>query len=332
MTRTRLLQNAVAALAVLATVAATGCGGSGDDGVAPSEAPVVLATTGIWADVTRNLACDGEVRVEALMPDGADPHAFEPSLADRARLESASLVVANGLGLEETLEDTLDAAESSGRTIFRVGDHVAPLLAERDDVDAEEGGEEHAGADAQEDEHAHEGEDPHIWLDPQRVLAVLPTLAEALVAEGGAPRGSVERCLRDYRATLRGLDEEVFSELNAIRPERRVLVTNHDALRYFAERYGFEVLGTVIPSPSSLAATNPAELERLAGAIADTGVPAIFSEAQHTQDDIAALARRVGDVEVVTLHTGSLGPPESGADTYTGLIRTDAALIAGALR
>jgi zinc/manganese transport system substrate-binding protein len=105
-------------------------------------------------------------------------------------------------------------------------------------------------------------------------------------------------------------------------------VTNHDALGYFADRYGFEVLGSVIPAPSTLAQTSPAQLEELAKTVEQAGVPTIFSEAQHSDADVQALAQRVGNVDVATLFTGSLGEPDSGAETYTGLVRANAKIIA----
>ncbi len=114
-------------------------------------------------------------------------------------------------------------------------------------------------------------------------------------------------------------------------PDRRLLVTNHDALGYFADRYGFEILGTVLPGTSTLAEASPAELERLAADIESAGVPAIFAEALESTDEAAALADDLG-VDVVTLYTDSLGDDGSGAETYAELMRYDATAIADAAR
>jgi zinc/manganese transport system substrate-binding protein len=114
--------------------------------------------------------------------------------------------------------------------------------------------------------------------------------------------------------------------------DRRVLVTNHDALGYFADRYGFEVVGTVIPGISTQAAADAADFAALATTVRDRGVPAIFAETTSSTALADALAAEVGrDVAVVTLYTGSLGPPDSGADTYVGMLETDAHRIADAL-
>jgi zinc/manganese transport system substrate-binding protein len=286
------------------------CGGGDDsEAGAAGSTPLVVATTGIWSDVVSNVACDGLARVEAVIPSGADPHAFDPSLADRGRLESASLVVANGLRLEEALEDTLDAVEGNGQPVFRVADHVATISATTGD----------------------QGADPHVWLDPTRVSAALAPLGDALVEHAGLDRAAVDACISAYQEQLAALDAEVAASLSRVPEGDRTLVTNHDALAYFADRYGFEVLGTVIPAPSTLAETNPAQLEELAEAVEQAGVRTVFSESQHSDADVVALADRVGDVEVTTLHTGSLGESGSGAETYIGLLRSNAQLIASGL-
>ena len=297
---------------LIAVVAA--CGGDTTTGQDSTRSivgtPSIVATTSIWADVTSNLACDGLAEIETVIPIGGDPHSFEPSLQDRELLENADLIVANGLLLEESLEDTMDAAEEQGTPVFRFADQMTPL----ESADAE-----------------HVNGDPHVWFDPTRVAAALPTLRDALVERAGLDAARVDECLDGYQLAIADADRQVAAALEAIPTDRRKLVTNHEALSYFADHYGFEVLGAVIPSPSTLAETNPADLQELVRLIEDSHVPAIFAEAQHSSVEADALAEAVGDVEVVTLFTDSLGPAESGADTYLGLLSTDARLIVDAL-
>ncbi len=181
------------------------------------------------------------------------------------------------------------------------------------------------------DDHAHGSEDPHVWMDPHRVAEALPVLAQALTADAGLDPAAVEACLNSYRAELEAVDAEIAAKVEQLPAESRKLVTNHDAFGYYAARYGFEVIGTVIPSLSSMAEANPAGLEELAEIIEHEGIKAIFAETQHSGDDIQALAAHVGDVDVVTLYTGSLGPPGSGAETYTGYLRTNTDLIVDSL-
>ena len=320
--RPRRRRDVLAVIGLASALALVGgaCGGDGT-GSGGGEGPVILVTTSIWADVVSAVACDPETTVETLVPIGADPHTYEPSLADRGALEDAALVVANGLGLEAGLDDTLSAVEEAGTPVFRLADHVDTLAvstaAARDEGSGDDG-------------HDHEGDNPHIWFDPTRVSIAVGPLADELV-EVGVDRDAVGRCLADHRQELAELDARVEEILAPIDPQDRLLVTNHDSLVYFADRYDFEVIGTIIPAASTLAETNPAQLEELAQLVDDLDVPAVFAEAQTSTADAEALADRVGGVEVVTLHTGTLAGPGSGAESYAQLMVTDAELIAAAL-
>ena len=419
--RGRLL--AVSVVAATALIAA-GCGddssengaGTGDG----SDQPTILATTGIWSDVVSNIACDGLAEVQALIPVGGDPHAYEPSLQDRARMERADLVVANGLALEEGLEDTLEAVADSGTPVFEFAEAVEAIPftfevghgdeddhgdddhghddhadddhadddhgdedadddhgdedadddhaddhgdddhadddhgdedadddhgdedadddhaddhGDDDHADDDHGDDDHSDEDAEEDGHGHDhsGGDPHVWFDPLRVINALSTLADVLKSDVGLDADAVDACLVDYDAELEAMHAEMEELVSQIPPEHRKLITNHDAYAYFADRYGFEVVGTVIPSAGTMAQASPAQLEELAQTIEHEEVRAIFAETQHSSEDAKALADRVGTIEIVTLHTGSLGAPGSGADTYIGFMRTNVGLIVEAL-
>ena len=337
------------ALAVLAAVAlcASSCGGDpqGEDASPAAPAtPTILVTTGIWADVVSNVACGGLADIETLIPVGGDPHGYEPSLQDRARMENAALVVANGLELEEGLEDTLEAVAESGTPVFDFAEGMEPVPFAfegghhgeeeegHDEDDDEDGHDEDEGHDEDDDEDGHgSGGDPHVWFDPHRVSEALPGLAGVLTTKVGLDEAAIDACLASYLAELEAVDAEIAIKVEQLPAESRKLVTSHEALGYFADRYGFEVIGTVIPTPSSMAQTNPAQLEELAEIIEHEGIKAIFAETLHSVDDVKALASRVGDVEVVTLYTGSLGPSGSGAETYLGFLSTNADLIVDAL-
>lgn len=327
LSRTRLAALLAVSLPVVAACGGGGAdGGGGDD--TGSDAPTVVATTGIWADITGMVACDGSFDVHTIVPPGGDAHGYEPSLRDREMLDAAALVVANGLGLEELLEDTLERVEAGGVPVIQMAEHAPDPLPAGEHGHGDEEGE----GDAREESeagHDHDGDDPHVWFDPTRVAAALPELADALV-EAGADPAVTDRCLTEAQSTLAALDETVTDILAAVPAERRVLVTNHDALGYFADRYGFEVLGTVLPSTSTLSQASPADLEALGDVIDEAGVPAIFTETLHEGTDAAALAQRLG-VEVVELHTDALGEEGSGAENYAGLLTSDAAAIAAAL-
>ena len=304
----------------LTAVALAACGSDEAATTSQDQIPKVVATTSIWGDITANVACDGLAEVETIIPLGGDPHSFEASLRDRETMEGAVLIVANGLSLEESLADTLDAVEGGGVVVINAADGIdtIPIGASGIENDSH-------------DDDDHSGDDPHVWLDPTRVIATLPTIANAL-AETGIDEGALEVCVADYTDKLQALDEEIETILATVDETDRLLVTNHDSLGYFADRYDFTVVGSVIPSPSTLAETNPAELEELAELIESTQVGAIFAETQHSSSDAQALAARVGDIEVITLRTATLDASGTAGETYVGWLLENARLIAEGLQ
>lgn len=325
---------------------------SSSEGAAPTT---VLATTGIWADVVGNVACAGTIEVDTIIPTDRDPHSFELSIANREQMDSAALIVANGLGLEAGLNESIEAVESSGVPVFFVADHLSTLSLdgsaaahddhndekvegeEMDHADEEghdhEDGHDHADEEGHDhaDGHDHGGADPHVWFDPVRVSDMLPELGDVIAAATGIDQAETDGCVAAYQEQLMAVDTDIADIVDSVAPENRRLVTNHDGFGYFADRYNFEIVGTVIPSNSTLAEANPAQLEELAAAMAAQNVGAIFTEYQGSSQEAEALARLAGDVDVVPLYVGTLGPPESGADSYIGLLRTDATRIADAL-
>ena len=308
----------VAVAALFATsVAACGSGSS-----ASADKPRVIATTTILGDLVSRVAGDS-VDVEVLMPPGADPHEFEASVAQAARIRSASLVVANGLGLEERLEGTLDAAQADGVTVYEVGPELDPQPME------EESG-EHLVAEAEGSGH---GEfDPHVWLDPDRMATAAGLVATRLADATGLDAAPFQERAARYAADAIAAGREADAILAAVPADQRLLVTNHDALGYFARRFNLTILGTVIPGGSTLAEPSAADISALADALATTDVNAVFSENTVSPRLIEAVATEVGrNIIVVELFTDSLGDPGSGADTYAGLITTDATLVANGL-
>lgn len=303
----------VPVLAVALVIA--GCSGSNDDTAGDGCAVGrVVATTTVLGDVVANVVGD-RAEVDVLMPIGADPHGFEASAAQAAGLREAGLIVANGLDLEEGLGDVIEGAEADGVPVFRATEHVDLLPFGDQDGDGHEG-----------------TMDPHIWTDPARMAAVAGALGSALAAlDPGCGDAWLEAAAEEQEGLLE-LDREVERRLDAVPAEMRKLVTNHHSFGYFADRYGFETIGVVVPGGSTLAEPSPADLAELVAVVEESGVPAVFAET--TQP--AVLARAVADelgrgIEVVTLYTGSLGEPGSGAETYEAMMLLDADRIAGAL-
>ena len=322
--RRRRARSAVAVVALVGLVAACG-GDDGNGGAAAGAGDVsVVATTTVLGDITAAVVDCAGGDSATLMPAGVDPHDFAPSSAEVAELVGADLVVANGLDLEAGLQDALDAARRDGAEVLEVAPLVDPIPFGEVGHDDEHADDEHAG-----DEHG--DLDPHVWLD----VARMATAAEVVATELGRLTGATEAfatCGDEVAADLMALDEEVRGLLAQVPAERRVLVTDHEAFGYFAEAYGFEVAGVVVPGGSTLASASSAELAELVDTVEREGVTAVFANAAVPSDLVDALSAEVGDtVSVVELFVGSVGPEGSDAATYQGMMRTNAERIAGAL-
>jgi zinc/manganese transport system substrate-binding protein len=331
MTNPRLRSLFPVALICASTVALAACGDGGADsssGAEGGDAPAVVATTSIWADVTSEVAC-GEVDVTSLIPLGTDAHAYEPSVQDADLLLGAGLIVANGLGLEEGALDAIEAAEADGVPVVELGDQLDPIEGGHTDEEGHAEGEQHADEEGHSDG---EGMDPHVWMDPDRVALAVPLIAEGLKAVDGLPVDAeqIDACAQDYVAELTALSADLDEQFAALTPSQRKLVTNHEALGYLADRFDLEVIGAIIPSTSSLGESNVRDLEELASTMQAEGVTRIYGEVTGSDEVSAALAEQVGSqVEIVELFTESLGEPGSGAETYLEMMRTNGDLIAG---
>ncbi|HXH58831.1 metal ABC transporter substrate-binding protein [Iamia sp.] len=320
----------------LLLAALSGCGDE-DDGESSSaggDRPTVVVTTNILGDVVGDLVGD-EADVTVLMPAGADPHDFQLSARQAAELREADVLITNGAGFEEGMADSLEAAESDGVTTYHAIDGVETIAYGEDAHAGEEAGEhaEEEGEPAEEEgEHADEGADPHFFTDPDRVADAAEGIAEFLAEEIPALDTDGFRTSAEAEVeALRELAAEVEETLGAIAPDDRTMVTNHEVFGYFADRYDFEVVGVVIPGGGTGAEPNAQDLEELAGTIEAEGVPAIFADVSSPETLSEALAREVGDVEVVAVYSESLGEEGSGADTYAGMARTNAGRIVDAL-
>lgn len=304
-----------AGLALSLVVAA--CGGS-SDGAGSAAGIQIVATTTIIGEVVANVVSD-DATVTVLTPNGADPHDFQPSSAQVALINEADLVVANGLGLEEGLVDILETAREDGINVLELAPALDPLPFSGDDH-ADDGEEGHAQGDL----------DPHFWFDPLRVASASDLIAAELALLDSSVAWQ-ERA-DTYRRAMESLDADIQSILAAVPAESRYLVTNHDSLGYLADRYGFVIAGTVIPSGAELSDPSSAELASLVTLISGLGVTAIFADTTLSTELADAVAAELGSaVPVVELYTGSLGEPGSGAETLAGMLRANAEAIAAAL-
>lgn len=306
---------------------------------APAAGTVVV-TTSILGDVVENLV-GNRAEVEVIMPPGADPHDFAPSARQAASMREADLLVVNGLGFEEGLLSAIEGAVEGGAVVVEATAAVTTIeLAGGRSHDDEDDGD---GLDDEDDGHGHddeddgpghddEGADPHVFTDPARMVDVVEDLAEALAEHvEGLDDDAFRNRVEGYLADLRDLDAEIEAMVAEVPEDRRVLVTNHDSIGYFADRYDFEVLGVVTPGGSTLAEPGAADIAELARLVEAEGVPAVFAETSAPARLAEALAAEVGDVEVVELFSESLGEAGSGAETYLDMMRTNARRIVEAL-
>jgi len=307
-------------LLVLAALTLVGCGTAGD-GEAASDRPRVVVTTNILGDVVENLLGDA-ADVVTILPVGANPHDFQPSARQVDDMRRADALVVNGAGFEVGLLEVVESAQSDGIPVHEAISAVETLaLAEGTDHD---GGHGEGGGKG--------GTDPHFFTDPARMAVAAEGILEALIAE--VPELDTERVRRRagaYVDELLALDREVEDLLAAVPERRRVLVTNHQVFGYFADRYGFEVVGAVIPSGSTGEGASAGGLAALIEEIRHERVPAIFADTSSPADLARTLGEDVGDVEVVELFSESLGDEDSGGGTYLDMVRTNAERIADAL-
>jgi zinc/manganese transport system substrate-binding protein len=246
------------------------------------------------------------------IPDGMDPHEWEPSAKDIETINKAALVVENGLGLEGGMEKALGQARKAGVKFFSASDHIAVRT-----VGAGE------GIPSGDPDQAIGAQDPHLWTDPLAVKAVVDALADEIKAEF---KVDLLKRRADLDSRLVALDAEVAASVSKVPAERRKLVTGHESMGYFAQRYGFKLVGAVVPSLSSQAESSAGELAALKKLITANGVKVIFTELSENPKVAQALAAEA-KVEAIPLITHSL--PKNGG--YADFIRGLASTITSAL-
>jgi ABC-type Zn uptake system ZnuABC Zn-binding protein ZnuA len=191
--------------------------------------------------------------------------------------------------------------------------------------------EEHDEA-ATEEAHEHGECDPHYWENPQNAMIMADNIAAAFAEADPENAENYFANADAYKEELAALDAEIDEILSVIPAERRVIITNHDFLAYFAARYDFEILGTVIPSVTTVAEPSPQEISNLVELIRSEGIPVIFAELGDSNRLAGVVADELGgEVQIVSLYSGSLGAADSPANTYLNYMRTNAQTIAAAL-
>lgn len=290
----------------------------------------VVATTSIIGDVVAQVGGEA-INLTVLMDQGQDPHSYEPSARELTAVADAQVVFINGWDLEEGLVDDL-ANIGEDSLVVPVSANISPRAFAEDSHEGEEQ-EGEAAEEGEDHEHEHSGADPHVWFSVHNVEQWAENVEHILSDLDPANAAVYAANAAAYVEALEELEDYAEAQLANIPAENRFLVTNHDAFGYFAEEYGFTVLGTVIPSMSTVAEPSASDLTELISAMAEHGVCTIFTET--TVND--ALAQTVAgelsgcdEVQVLKLYTGAIGPEGSGADSYIGMFRANVdAIVAG---
>jgi ABC-type Zn uptake system ZnuABC Zn-binding protein ZnuA len=305
--------HAIILLAIL--VISVGCGSPSPDAQAATAAISgkldVMATTTIVGDVVS--AVGGElIDLEVLLPPGSDPHIYEVTPKDIASLTEADLVFANGLGLEALLEPVLRDARDQNRVVS-VSDGIATIRSQSSDRNGE-------GDDL----------DPHVWFDPILVMSWVGTIEGALSDANPENRDAFQANAEEYLQQLRELDEWIISQIGEIPADKRLVVTDHDSLGYFVDRYGLDLVGTVIPGYDTQIEPSAKELALLIENIEQYGVSVVFvSDSVNT-----SLAEQIANdsgILLVPLSTGSLTDDSGKAATYLDFMRVNVETIVNAL-
>ncbi len=277
-----------------------------------SSATTIVTTTGMVRDMV--LAMVGsDADVQAIMGAGVDPHLYQPTRGDSVKLLNADIVVYNGLHLEGRLGEVMERRNKTGGTTIAVGELLGP--------------EQLMSADAG----VH---DPHIWMDVALWSEAAGLLAEQLAAALPDHAGAIRDRSAAYRQQLAQLDQWGASAIESIPPSQRVLVTAHDAFRYFGRRYGVEVHGVQGVSTASTAAIS--DINRLVDLIVTKSVPAVFFESSVSPRQVKAIvegAQQHGHnvSSDSTLLSDSMGADGTPQGTYVGMMQHNFRTIATAL-
>jgi ABC-type Zn uptake system ZnuABC Zn-binding protein ZnuA len=268
----------------------------------------VVATTVQITALTTAVAGD-LVELKGLIPAGVDPHEFEPTASDLVAIEGAALVLRHGIGLDDWLDRTLKAGKRA--TVVTVTRGVRLQKGEEDGKAVD---------------------DPHVWHDPANAKKMVDNIVAALVRVDPAHKPTYETNAVTYKKRLDDARSQVQTILNEIPAGSRKLVTNHDALGYFAKAFGLKIVGTVIPSVSTQAEPSAGETAKLLQTIKREKVKAIFAESNVNPKLAETLAKEAGVKIVADLYGDSLGPAGSGAETVEGMWLANARKIAEALK
>jgi zinc/manganese transport system substrate-binding protein len=272
----------------------------------------IVVTYSVLGSIVKELV-GNQANVIVLIPNGLDPHEWAPSAKDIEAINKADLVIQNGLGLEGGMEKTLQTAQNNGVRFFTAADHITIRYVGLGE-----------GIPSGDPDQAVGAPDPHLWMDPLAMKSVVSALAIELKQGLNL---DVTNQAADLEKRLDALNNEVTNVVASIPQENCKLVTGHESMGYFGQRYGFKLVGVIIPSLSTQAEVSAADLAALKKAIEDNQVKAIFTELGTSMSVAKTIGNETG-AQVVELSTHIL--PADGS--YFTFLNNVANTITSALK
>ncbi len=271
--------------------------------------PYVLATESFLGDIAQNVA-GSRVKVDTLLPVTVDPHEYQPKPQDVTKLAQAQVLIVNGLGYEAWLQKTLDSLGGQ-RLVIVATNGLVP--------DPDPSGEHPEG-------------DPHMWMNPLDTINYVDRIRDGLIQAVPAGKDDFTRNADAYIAKLQSLDQWVTNQVNQLPIDKRLIITNHDALGYFAKAYDFKIVGAIIPSVTTDASPSAQQLASLITTIKTSGAPAIFLDIGENQKLAQQISSETGVKVVTDLYVESTSGPNGPAPTYIDMIKHDVSVILDALK
>lgn len=328
-TKNKSHQRAILVLFLLFALLLVGCGGTSEATTVATDEPSkatdespsaqdaskvikVIATTTVIADFLRHVG-GSHVDVMVMIKEGSNHHSFEPTMSEARLIAEVDMIFSNGIGLEQPwLNDLRESTNSSA--VLEVVSWGAYLL----DLDHRD--------------HIHQGGDPYIWHNTENAQIMIDNIVLGLSEFDPANQEDYEANAEAYKADLEVLTEEIASLLNPIPPERRKLVTGHEAFAYFADQFELELIGTVIIASHETKQSSTRDIEKLIQKIKEQQVPAIFAGISLNPRQAQTIADEAGVPLIANLYSDSLGEAGTEAETYLSMMRYNAQAIYNGLQ
>jgi ABC-type Zn uptake system ZnuABC Zn-binding protein ZnuA len=275
----------------------------------PNGLPYVMATESFLGDIAQNVA-GNRIKVDTLLPVTVDPHEYQPKPQDVARLAQAQVLIVNGLGYEAWLQKTLDSLGGQRQVIVTTSGLVP----------------------APDPSGQHPEGDPHMWMNPLFAINYVQQIQAGLTQADPAGKDVYAQNAAAYIVKLQALDQWVKDQVSQLPVEKRLLVTNHDALGYFAKAYDFKIIGAIIPSVTTDASPSAQQMAGLIDTIKHSNARAIFLDIGENQKLAQEIASETGAVVITNLYVESTSGPGGPAPTYIDMIKHDVTVILDALK